>query len=117
MNNFHCSSIFNSEMVILTLVTTTPPQMCPSNDDEFLPPSTVFITNEPDALQGGPGADVPADQDTMIEATPAGSPFTVMELTFQVNPVTDGDVTVVFETLNGPISMTFQVSMNEFNLK
>ena len=83
--------------------------MCPSDDDEFFPPSAVFMTNEPDALQGGPGANVPADQDTVIEAVPAGSPFTVMELTFSVNPVIDGEVTIVFATNSGPVTMKFPV--------
>lgn len=84
-------------------VTTTPRVlMCPVEDDVYLPPNgEAFITNEPDALLGELGALIPANGVTVIEPVIPGDDFTVMELKFNVNPVADGNVTIVLELANG----------------
>ena len=84
--------------------------MCPSDDDEFFPPSVVFTTNEPEALAGELGASVTGGESTVIEAVPVGAMFTVMELKFTVNPVGASSVTVNFVTPDEIVSRVFSVS-------
>lgn len=88
--------------------------MCPLDDDVFLPPNgAAFTTDEPDALEGQPGAFVPEDEETEIVPVLPGQSFTAMELKFTVNPLSAGTVSVVFELQNnGIVTMDFPVSKN-----